>query len=288
MKQNNIKRGVKMAVAGLFMLFIVALASTITVKAATPGVTKLQINKVYRTYDIDGDKKKDSIKFTAVKNTEGAHRDMVVYVNNKKIYNLPISMGTAGGVQVITLKNGQVFLHVWTDEGMFKKSRMIQYKDKSRKAKLIADFSAMPKKYVSYSYVDTFERPGITVSGNTVTVRVKACTWTAGVQFLMFKYNYKGGTLKRAATTGSVQPYIQEFKKMTTVRSFPVYKKVNSKEKAFTVAKDKKVQLTKYYYNGKVLWMQVKNSSGKTGWIAGLTSFNYDEKRLFMETVYSS
>lgn len=285
MKKRNFKT-TKMFCCGIILLFIAVIVSKKDVVAATPGVDTLQMDKTYGSYDINGDKKKDTIKFTAVTNASGAHTGMALYVNNKKIYSLPVSMGVAGSVQVITLKNGQVFLHIWTNEGMYKKSRLIQYK--GGKVKLISDFSSMPKKYVSYSYVYTLEGPGITVSGNSVTVKVKACTWTAGVQFLMFKYNYKNGTLKRAATTGNVLPPDPSMKKVTAVRAFPAYKKVNNKQKAFTVKKNKKVQLTKYYYNGKVLWMQVKNSDGKTGWIPGLTQSNYETKRMFSGIAFSS
>ena len=73
---------------------------------ASSGVIALRNNRVYRTYDLDGNRRKDSIMLK----TTGKRYNLSAsfYVNGKKVYSLPKKDCYSARYRMITLKMGNI------------------------------------------------------------------------------------------------------------------------------------------------------------------------------------
>lgn len=92
--------------------------------------------------------------------------------------------------------------------------------------------------------------------------------------------------IKKKNLTGTVSSkgYFKVAKK------FPVYKSYKSLSTAFTVKPGDKVYVKKYYLKNRwEFWLEVKTSSGKKGWIRGVTyQKGASRSPLFSNAYYSS
>lgn len=237
-----------------------------SVKGATPGVTALQNNKTYKSYDLNGDRKKDSIQLKTY--TSNYRTVASFYVNGKKVYTLPKTDCYTAGYRIITLKNGKHFIYACTEgpNSGISQHMVLQYK--GSKMNKIINFTSLMKLYQGASYINWYPNDGITVSGNTIKVNFTSMNWTLGARSFTFTYKYSGGTLKRASYGGNITSYMPT--KYVAAKKFAVYKKVDSSSKAFYVFKGNKVTVSKYHLKNGKLWLQIKNSRGKTGWIKSL------------------
>ncbi|MDO5391240.1 MAG: hypothetical protein Q4F24_09160 [Eubacteriales bacterium] len=265
---------------GIMVLSIMLMKTP--VKAATSGVTTLQTNKTYQSYDLDGDGKKDSIQ---MRTSQSGYKMLAsVYVNGKKVYNMPNNhWWQSAGIKMITLGNGKNFVYAWMEGESMSCDRILQYKNK--KMSTVVDINNLMKKYQSKSYVSWYPSNGIKVSGNTMSVKVSSMNWTiAGASFI-FQYKYKDGTLKRVSYSGVIENsgvYIVD-------KKFPVYKKAGSSLVSFTANYGQKVTANKYYLKDGKMWIKLTNSAGKSGWIKALTTGGGKSRSpLFSNAFYAS
>lgn len=278
-------------------LFIISIAACIVlspvlsfnqVQAATTGIKPMQNNKTYKSHDLNGDKRKDSIQLKTSKS--GYQLVASFYVNGKKVYTLPKDDCEFVGYSIITLKNGKHFIYAFTqgaDAGI-SQYMILQYK--GNKMSKVVNFTTLMKAYQGASYINNWSSPNsITVSGNNIKVVFTSMNWTIGAKNFIFTYKYSGGTLKRASYGGNIVSYTKD--PYIAAKKFAVYRKVGTSAKAFTVSKGQKVKVGKYYLKNGKLWLQVKNSSGKTGWIKSLTykaAKGYGRSPLFTNAYYAN
>lgn len=178
------KRVIKV-VSGIMMLCLMLMISGMKVKAATPGMTvDLSSNKTYTTSDLDfdGDGRRDNAKIQTVKN--GYTFDVYLYVNDRKVYQMPRDSWRSAGMRFLRLQNGRYFIYVWTEGANATVSchRLLQYKDGH--IITIADFDEMLRNFAGGGYVSWYPTRGMSISGNTVSVKYTAMTWTLGAEIL--------------------------------------------------------------------------------------------------------
>ncbi len=239
----------------LFLICVMALGFCISSRAAEPGVTKLYRNRTYSNYDLDGNGKNEKI----------VYKRSAVYVNGKKIYSLK---GYETDCRIITLKNGKQFLYVFAGEDGSPKSTYKILRYRKGKATVVADLSGLMKNYHNSSAIMWAWNTGVWVSDNTVRVFISEMNWTVGSKVFVIEYSYKNGTLKRKSNSGSV---IDRYGYLYAAKSFSTYKSAGSKKKAFTVKKGEKISVTGYTLKSNVLYLKLRNTQGKSGWIKALT-----------------
>lgn len=285
MMHDNRKRERKSKVFWIGLCFGVCVLAMILmktpVKAAVPGVTALQTNKTYKSYDLDGDGKKDSIQMKTY--WSGYSLRASIYVNGKNVYSMPKNYWESAGIRMITLGNGKNFIYTYMEGSSMSCDWILQYK--SKKMSKVVDINNLMKKYQSKSYVSWYPSNGIKVSGNTMSVKVESMNWTiAGTSFI-FQYKYKDGTLKRVSYSGAIENsrvYIVD-------KKFPVYKKAGSSLVSFTANYGQKVTANKYYLKDGKMWIKLTNSAGKSGWIKALTTGGGKSRSpLFSNAFYAS
>lgn len=266
----------------MFFWFFILCISNTEVSASPSGVTRLQPNITYNSFELTGDKKKDSIRFTAQGNSA------IIYINGKKTYTYsskrPDDRLPDYGLEIITLKNGKSFMLIASyglDNPMSDVNILLQYKN--GKIVKIVEFPSIMRKYCSGCY---FTRPSdILVSGNTVTFKIYSMNWTIGGRSFNFNYTYKNKTLSRSSNTGRIVS-----RKYTAAKKITAFKAVSSKSKAFSINVGDKVTISKYYLKNGKLWFQMKNRKGKYGWIKAVSypGNSYSRSPLFSDAYYHS
>ena len=256
-EQRQPKMSTCKLLVSVFLLCILTLGFRIPSEAATPGVMKLSRNRTYTGYDLDSNGKKERLLYNG----------RAVYVNGKRVYTLN---GYDTDCRLITLKNGRRFLYVFAGEdgSPYSSYKILRYR--GGKISVVADLSGLMKNYHNSSVIMWSGRNrGIWVSGNTVRVFISEMNWTVGSKVFVLEYTYQGGTLKRkgysGSLVGSTYQYLYTSKKITT------YKGPGSRTKAFTLKSGAKVTVTGYYLKNNVLYLKLKNTQGKSGWIKALT-----------------
>lgn len=234
--------------------------------AVTPGITSLKVNKTYKDYDLNGDKKKD--KFILKVINKGYFKNAYLYVNGKKVYSSSKLKSCEDFLlYIITLQNGRNFVNISAYNGIELATENIVLQYRNGGIKTLIDCQSIMNKYCSGVYEVDFS-----VSGNNLILKLNAMNWTLGGSKFYFKYEYKNGTLKRLSNFGKVKKLIySEGEKLLAAKKFNTYKKPNSAKKSYKIKKDQKLSVVKYYLKKGQLWLCLKNSAGKLGWIRGLT-----------------
>lgn len=232
---------------------------------ASPGVIALRNNRVYRTYDLDGNRRKDSIMLK----TTGKRYNLSAsfYVNGKKVYSLPKKDCYSAGYRMITLKNGKHFIYAWTEGAnpLVSSHRLLQYsKGKMKTVCILGNFI---RDYQSGCYLEWYENPAITVSGNSIRVKLHSMNWTTGGITFVINMSYKNGTLVRSGYSGN----LTRSESCRVSKDFYTYKSPGSRSKAFKVRKGENVVIKKYYVKQEKLYFQVRRANGQTGWIKAFT-----------------
>lgn len=275
-------------------LFVLAFAVILLVYPhkvqANPQIVKLRTNKTYKSYDITGDKKKDTIKVKIHKNSRYDYYDsLTVTVNGKNAYSFKNQFFYAGpydNVDIIlyTLKNGKPFLYLYAqaDNGDGPVCGVFQYK--SGKLKEIINFQTFFKDYGIHQSGEV-----VTINGNSITVRYYVMSFALGPCYVTYNYLYKNGTLCRTSNTANFEK-IYSYGKITNTfisnKMITAYTSVSAKRKAFTMKKGAIVQVDKCYCNGKSFLIRVKYK-GKYGWIKAQKGYLDEKNRQFSNVTYA-
>lgn len=220
------------------------------------------------SYDLNGDGKKDSVWMVSP-SFQNSYSGKL-YINGKLMYRFPAyDYSDWCGFKVITLKNNKRFLLLAQegDNPGISDNILVQY-TRNKKLKKIFDFRSATKKFGGASLISqVYGTRGVYVSGNTLYVRYEKMLWTTGGVTLEFKFKYKNGTLVKASNTGKVLGSGE----LTTSTSIQTYKTAGSSKKAVLIPGNTNVRVIKYYLKGGSMWIQLKDTWNRSGWIKCLT-----------------
>ena len=248
------------SVSFLLMTAFICLCGLNSVKAS--GITAYLTSS--SSYDLNNDGKADTISVTqpgASNNFSGR-----LYVNGKKLYEFPAkAYGLRCQYRVITLQNGRRFIllsAIGSNPGI-SDDVLLQYTAKRKVKKIISFKSALNKFGGAGLITQNSAKTAVKVSGNTLTIIYQKMLWTTGGIDLVFKFAYKDGTLKRSSYKGNVDGS----KGYITAKSIQTYKTTSTKNKSVLIKKNATVYVKKYYLKGSKMWLQLKDTSGRSGWI---------------------
>lgn len=231
----------------------------------------------YSKADITGDGKKDTVKKTTWQS--GGKWYAALYVNGKKIKTWNT---TLPGINIVTVKKVS-YLEISTEVSMGKTSCGL-YQVKKGKLKKILDYSSLVNKkllinnkfiYTGYAWDMMWVE---SVKGNTLTVNYSLGTKSLGqIKIRGLKMTYKSGKFTLSSKAANASASIMGENGLTTgtftaKKKITVYKSAGSSKKSFTLKKNKKFTITKAVIKKKNIYVKVKTSAGKTGWLTLSTS----------------
>lgn len=244
------------------------------------GVYQLQTNVFdekfvadsYSKADITNDGKADKIE------TECTPDEIDLKVNGQIVRSW-----LAGQVNVSVVElSKKAFLEITTYENNNKVTCGL-YQIKKNKLTRVFDYKKLVnlKQYVSndfttYAYYDTFEV--MKTKGDTVYLKGRMGTKSLGQIYangLQLVFDGKTFALKTSAAPAEVTAisYSKGFSKtFISAQKIQAYKAAASSKKAFTIAKKTKFNIQKLAVVKKNIYVQIKTSTGKTGWIQLTTS----------------
>lgn len=257
---------------GLFIAF------SQLVYAANPQKVNLKANVTYTKYDITGDGKADKIKFTKYKKDAYDTYGVKIVVNGKTVYCNKTERSLEGPMaELLTLKNGKPFLHVYMVIENDDTSLDSIFYYKNGKLAEALNLHKLMSGYGSHLYSD------IKVNGNSFKITQQIYSYTVGASKTTLTYAFSGSKLKRASNTSDLfimklnpqnyadQKYIKG-NSLTSNTTVKVYSSVSANKVSFTIPKGKKVIVDKVYNNGSIMRYHVKYGT-KTGWIQARKSY---------------
>ena len=102
----------KAAVAAMVCLTGVLFMPSMKAEAKNPSMVELKAGKTYKSYDITGDKKKDTVKISIPKDQYDRYGTVKITVNKKTTKITRTWTSYAIHTRLITLKNGKAYLWV--------------------------------------------------------------------------------------------------------------------------------------------------------------------------------
>lgn len=269
-KMNVETDGTKIIVLLLFAVLAVGggILRPHQVQAANPQKVTLRADKLYTSYDITGDKKKDRVLLKTRKDRYGYYERVGVYVNGKRISGYQWQYGDVSQIQssIYTLANGKPFLYLycWGSNGDGPVCGIFQYT--SQGFKQVAQLKDLFRKYGGHAsgYVAK-------VSGNTISARFRIMSYSLGSCEIGYNYTYKSGTLKRTARTGIYYKIYSSGdgvnrRTFTVNKTLIAYKSGMATERAFTLRRGNVVYVDRCYIMDGKMTIRVRYN-GKYGWI---------------------
>lgn len=280
------QKGFKLVLLVLFWISGIILWHPQNVSAANPQMVKLKTNKTYKSYDITGDKKKDTIKINIPpkKSKYDDYASLSVIINGKVAYSFKNQWFTGACARLYTLKNGKPFLYLYASgaNGDGPVCAVFQYKN--NKLSKIINFQTLFKGYGYHLYGDV-----MSISGNTITTEYRLSTYVLGYCTVRYKYSYKDGTLKRTSSTANFHETYSRGKKTRTFyanKNLTAYTSTKATKKAFTIKRGAAVQVDKCYcLSGKML-VRVKYK-GKYGWLKAAKGYSGESNKQFSNVIYA-
>lgn len=275
----------KAAVAAMVCLTGVLFMPSMKAEAKNPSMVELKAGKTYKSYDITGDKKKDTVKISIPKDQYDRYGTVKITVNKKTTKITRTWTSYAIHTRLITLKNGKAYLWVQGETDNEDDPWECIYQYKKGRFKKVVDFSKTSYNYTNHHHTDILK-----VSGNTIsTKQYIMSTAMAGVEYKV-NYTYKKGALKKTSSayeiTSAGYTYRANGKYGTMKNTKALYNSVSCKKKVATVKAGTKAKAVKIYMTGKVFNIKIKTASGKTGWVKGARKFS-DKSLLFKECFYA-
>lgn len=275
----------KAVVTTIVTLAAVLFVLPVTAEAKNPSMVRLKTGKTYKSYDITGDKKKDTIKITTPKNKYETYDVVKIKINNQttKLKNTWGSFSIK--TYLVTLKNGRSYLWIKGEAENEDDPWECLYRYKNGKLVKAVDF-----KNSSYNYTNHHNTRIIKVAGNTISTRQYIMsTAMAGVDYKV-DYAYKNGTLKRTSSAYTIvdagYKYMTNSKPGTMKSTKALYRDASCMKKAGTVKAGTKANAVKIYMTKKAFHVKIKTVNGKTGWVKGSRRFN-SNALIFKECFYA-
>jgi hypothetical protein len=279
----------------IVFLFCVAFAGVVVAGSAketkatekiSNGIVQLENYKQsdkYEKADVTGNGKNDVIETTSKMDDEGYIIETTLKVNGTALKSWDEKQGIPV-IEVVSLSNKKSYVQIIGDD---KDGKMYGglYQVKNNKLKASLDYEKLVKNkllqkndfIVDGNNFDMFY--ATKVSGNTISYAAYLGTKSLGqISITNLKVKYSKGNLVMQKTAGTANINIYDSKKDTIVhtlvakQSIKTVKSAGSKKKGITIAKNTKFTLKKGAIVGKYVYIQVKTSKGKTGWIKLSTS----------------
>jgi len=228
-----------------------------------------------KKYDVTGDGKKDKVTIKPVTLTEYSQttfEKVKVYVNGKKVGTVKARLGASytANVTVHVLSNKRAFFFFvmpWDNgDGTYE---IYAYK-KGKLVKQLSELSIAPD-CSAHKYIDK-----VKASGKKLKVTYNHMTYALGTSTTFtYSYKWKSGKLKRTSKTTSKLTYnvgetgnFHEGKGYLTAGvKLKAYKSMGSSKVKFKVKIGKKAKPIAVGVKGSQLYIKIKSTSGKTGWL---------------------
>lgn len=254
---------------------------TITVKVRmrriNPQKAILKLGKVYRNYDITGDRKKDSILIS-----KSGKDTLNLYINNKKqILTKGFSEYCGVNLQLYTLENGKAFLYVGAkcmELGNDGVCGVFQYQ--SGKMKQIINMGAFFGEYGTLQQGEVLD-----IKKDGMKIRVHMMAFSTGSSWIDFEYIYKDGTLKCKNDIGSYYSMGIPKRRGIVNKKLSVYRSAGSNSEIYTLKKGDIVTILRCKYLGKKMYIEVSHN-GKKGWIKAQDKWQREKQ--FSNVYYAS
>ena len=275
------------AVFALLFFSLLCFADPEIVQAENPQIVKLKTNKTYTSYDITGDKKKDTIRINIYKHREYDYYDALsVVINGKTAYSFKNQFfyGDEVKIKLYTLKNGKPFLYLYAPANNYDGPVCGVFQYKNGKLKEIINFQTFFGEYGAHQTGDV-----IAIKGNTITTRYYVMSFVLGPCYVRYSYTYKNGTLVRTSNITNFEKlysYGRLTKTFYANKNLTAYTSVSAGKKAFTVKRGGAVLVDKCYCNGKSMLVRVKYK-GKYGWIKAAKGYPGESNKQFSNVMYA-
>lgn len=240
--------------------------------AADTAYVTMEPDMVLTKFDVNGDGKPDNVKYTIVysNNELDDSATMQVFVNGKVAFKQKRDFGPGWSVNLIKLENGKVFFEIGSSVGSDDDIIHQLYLCKDNKLKSVYNFQKYFYNYADYHIVNI-----VKISGNTLKLEVYSQFYTTGSVRYNMSISYKDGVFKRTSNTLTLDYKKMDRKnKWTVAKKIKVYKKAGSKKVAFTLKKKDIVKINKVILKKNKVYIQVKKSNGKTGYIPAAKKYN--------------
>lgn len=254
------------------------------VNAATAGLVELQPDKTYKSFDLDGDHKRDTIKLKTVKRYGDIDR-IRIKINGKVVYKKSLELETGWiGMNIITLQNEDHYLYIVTESGYGAAGNVdiiLQYKDQELQEVINFQEIEELKDSVGWSFIDKRDN-SMVVAGNSLNMKLTMLNWSTGTTTFDMNFQYKNGKLQMKKK-GQI-----EKKRYKVAKKFPLYKAAGKKAKAFTAKKGEWLTTEKYCIKKGKLYLQFSTDTGKKGWIKSIANPRTGQSPLFTNAYYHS
>lgn len=264
----------KQVISAVLAVCLLVMGVTGTANANEAGKVALKANKKYTGYDVNGDGKKDIIEIK-----DYISGDELSVINCTKVFvNGKCALTAKNGewgyydetIQLITLKNGKVYLFVYLS-GEDGDGPIDIYEYKSGKFKKCINI-LNELKYVGY-HTDAKVRK---VDGNKLIITAGSMSYAVASVDMEWIYEYKNGKLQLASKNHKVLKYYAfdedyNIKKgntpyLTATKDLKLYPTYKAKNAAFLLKKGEQVKILSFYISGKTVRCKVKTKNGKIGW----------------------
>ena len=256
--------------AAMILTLICAVGIGASAFAANPTSVTLKPGKTYKSYDITGYKKPDTIVISQKKHLyegedTGVYKGMRVLVNGKQVYALN-DFYFYLQTKLYTLDNGKPFLYIDATSDDYGVTACGLFRYQSGALKQVVDFHKVALKCGEGQGAD------VKVKGNTFIADYGLETYSFSQARVRYYYKYTNGTLKRTSRIGSFWEigFKTAPRSLTTRIKLTAYKSQTSDRKAFTIPAGKSVRIDKCYWNKYYMRFRVKYN-GRYGWVKAAT-----------------
>lgn len=258
----------------MLLMLICAVWIGASALAANPTAVTLKPGRTYKSYDITGDKKPDTIVISRKNYVyEGEEIDiygsMTVSINGKEAYTLN-KIFFYLQTKLYTLDNGKPFLYIDATSDDYGVAACGLYRYQSGALKQAVDFHKVALK------CGEGQGASVTVKGNTFTADYGLETYSFSWARVRYYYKYTNGMLRQTSSIGTFRKigFKTAPRSLTTRIKLTAYKSQTSGKKAFAIPAGKSVRIDKCYWNKNYMRFRVKYN-GRYGWVKAATS-GYD------------
>ena len=233
-------------------------------EAETPKMIALAKGKVYRQYDITGDRKKDTLQI--INNYCGTR----AVVNGRTVFQRNYSYEYLEKAYLVVLKNGKNFIYIQVNDGSDYSSRsfLLQYKSGRLANVLSPSTDIWPQK--SRSWWFTLKK----VKANSVVIEIAARNPSMSWISAQITYKYKNNRFQLSSRTANVKYFPN--KSLKASRNLQLYKSATSGRKAGVLKKGQMGRVKKVYLGKKYIRFYVVGNNGKKGWFNSLKNPRYE------------
>lgn len=234
------------------------------------GITTLTKDKTYN-YDLDGDGKTDKIMFQSTENENDYSVSFNLYINDK-LCNSQKTQGFCCNIQICDLDTSDTYLDLFIttigySDGILYSS-FVRYNGKT--VSIVSDLAKkVPKEFDLYRYgLNKVNGDGTFI----ITADTPYYSDAIGCYYCDIPFQLKDNKLSFISTDIFTLNKCSSTYKYKAKKNFSVYKNTSSKQVLFQVKKGNKVTFDQLYVakSGKV-YLKLRNSKGKTGWILATT-----------------